>query len=576
MRTRSWAIFCVVLLATVAGAPACSSSGSADSGGLDDSGGDGGAADSPSRARAVGKDAGDAGSGGSSDAEAGPAGAGGEAGAGGAAGDDSVPSCVPTGPGDLPDDDFADSNCDGIDGDKRVAIFVSPDGKDGNDGSFGSPASTISKGIELAAAKGKDVYVCTAEYAENVVVETTAVNIYGGYDCVTWSRDNQRASVVPASGIALTLRNVTAMTVDRMQFVAADAKDAGASSIAAQIMASDQVVLSHLELTAGNGAPGQSGKAVKGARQAQAGADGEAGTRCNPTLSELPCDFPVPKGGDGPTITCGSTKVHGGTGGRAAPYPKGGPQAGGVGAPGKKKSGAEGANGVSGKEGAISRETFGSVTDDDYVGSNSGGDGTDGTPGESGGGGDGGYSCHYVPAIADEYLISHCVSGDGENYFYSGSGGGQGGYAGCGGAAGHGGGAGGASIALLSIKSTVSLSWSSLTTGTGGRGGAPSDGAKGQAGGRGGKAGKSTESGFSTVTTGQDGGNAGDGGAGGPGGPGGGGPSITLVALGEMPSTQAVTYANGAGGKGAAGFNGRDALSGESGEVKVIQVASSK
>lgn len=511
--------------------------------------------------------------------EGGEGGAGGEAGAAGAAGGgDTELSCIPTGANDVPDDEFVDSNCDGIDGDKRAAIFVSPDGKDTNDGSFGSPANTISKGIELAAARGKDVYVCTADYAENLVVDTKAVNIFGGYDCVTWSRDNQRASVVPATGTALTLRHVSEMTVDRMRFLAANAKTAGESSIAAQISASEHVVLSHLELTAGNGAVGVAGAPVSTAKQAQAGADGIAGNYCNPYLSDWPCDVAVPTGGDGPITKCGSTQVKGGLGGRAAPYPKGKPQGGGPGGRGMKKSGAEGENGISGNEGSISKLAFGSVTDDGYVASNSGGDGTDGTPGESGGGGDGGYSCHYQSsAVKDE--IADCVAGVGQDAFYFGSGGGQGGYGGCGGSAGHGGGAGGASIALLSIKSTVSLSWSSLTTGTGGSGGAPSNGAKGQAGGRGGKAGKPSSYAlgtYATITTGQDGGPAGDGGAGGPGGPGGGGPSITLVALGESPVTQAVTFSNGAGGKGAAGFNGTDALSGESGEVKVIQVAASK
>jgi hypothetical protein len=507
-------------------------------------------------------------------ADGGAGGAGGDAGAGGEAGEGAGPSCIPTGAHDLPDDEFTDSNCDGIDGDKRVAIFVSPDGDDANDGWFGSPSKTISKGVELAAAQGKDVYVCTAEYAENVFVATKAVNIFGGYDCVYWTRDNQRATVNPPSGTALTLRNVFEMTVDRMRFIAANAKAPGESSIAVQISASESVVLSHLDVIAGNGAAGRAGAPVAAAKQAQAGADGSVGLWCNPSLPDWPCDVGVPTGGDGANTRCGSTQVHGGTGGKAAPYPKGKPQGGLAGVPGHNKSGTEGANGSSGNQGSISKDTFGSVTDDGYVASNSGGDGTDGTPGESGGGGDGGYSCHYTTAGSGDDKTD-CITGNGGDYFYFGSGGGQGGYGGCGGAAGHGGGGGGASIALLSIKSTASLSRSSLTTGRGGPGGAPSKGAKGQAGGRGGKAGQPTSSGYTALTTGQDGGPAGDGGPGGPGGPGGGGPSITLVALGEMPSTQAVTFTNGPGGKGAAGFNGTDALSGESGETKVIQAGAS-
>src|SRR6478736_779692 len=336
MRTRSWAILCTVLLAAVAGASACSSSGPSDSGVTDESEGAGGACAGSSCVAAGASD--DAGSGGTPDAisedgAGGAGGAGGEAGMGGSDVEAMEPSCIPTGPGDLPDDDFVDSNCDSIDGDKRAAIFVSPDGKVDNDGSFGSPVSTISKGIELAAARGKDVYVCTADYAENVVVETKAVNIFGGYDCVGWSRDNQRASVVPAGGIALTLRNVSEMTVDRMRFIAAKATVAGESSIAAQILASEQVVLSHLDLTAGNGASGSSGTPVQTAKQARAGADGSAGNYCNPYLEGWPCDVGAPTGGDGPTSTCGSTQIHGGAGGKAAPYPKGKPQGGLAGIP---------------------------------------------------------------------------------------------------------------------------------------------------------------------------------------------------------------------------------------------------
>jgi hypothetical protein len=568
MRTGSWVFLGVVLLATGAGVSACSSpSGAAEPGGSGGSGADGGACEGATCTDDVAA-AGDAGGGGMPDANA-------EGGAGGSEVDDALPSCVPTGAIDNPDDDFADSNCDGIDGDKSKAIFVSPDGKDTGDGSFRSPVNTITKGVELAGAQSKDVYVCTADYAENVVIDTKAVSIFGGYECADWSRGNARPSVTPASGIGLTVRKVSAVTVDRMTFVAADATVPGTSSIAAQVMASDQVVLSHLDLTSGSGAPGLPGSAVPSVtKRAKTGASGNAGQFCDPYLSDSPCNLVAVTGGEASDATCGSVKIHGGSGGKGAPYPKGRPVLGAIGSPGNKKSGAAGQNGAAGTDGAFPSEGFGSVTEEGYVASNSGTDGLDGAPGQSGGGGNGGYSCHYEGFPIDE--IADCVAGIGGDYFYYGSGGGQGGYGGCGGLGGHGGGAGGASLALLSIGSTVSLSWSSLTTGTGGAGGLPSAGAKGQPGGAGGKAGMPTSSAsgsYAADTTGQDGGAAGDGGPGGPGGPGGGGPSITLVAVGDMPLTQAVTFTNGAGGKGAPGLTGQDAPSGESSDVKVIDAA---
>ncbi len=569
MRTGSWVLLSVILLATGAGVSACSSPSDPSAVGSGGSGAEGGACEGAACADAGAK--GDAGSGVMPDGNV----EGGASGAGGAGGDDTLPSCVPTAMSDVPDDEFADSNCDGIDGDKSKAVFVSPDGKDTGDGSFGSPVSTITKGIELAGAQKKDVYVCTAEYAENVVVDTKAVSIFGGYECADWSRGNTHANVIPAAGIALTLRKVSATTVDRMSFVAADATTPGVSSIAAQVTDSNHVVLSHLELTAGSGASGLPGTGVPTVtKRAKAGTNGAAGLFCDSYLSDWPCDVVAVAGGDGVNTTCGSAKIHGGSGGQGAPYPKGRPVLGAVGSPGNKKSGAKGNNGEAGTDGAPSGETFGSITDEDYVASNIGTDGTDGAPGQSGGGGDGGYSCRYSSFSLDP--LADCVAGAGQDQFFYGSGGGQGGYGGCGGLGGHGGGAGGASFALLSIKSTVSLSWSSLTTGSGGEGGRPSAGAKGQPGGGGGKAGEPTSYAlgfYNTTTTGQDGGPAGDGGPGGAGGPGGGGPSITLVAVGEMPLTQAVTFTNGAGGKGAPGLTGQDGRSGESSDVKVIDAA---
>ena len=48
-------------------------------------------------------------------------------------------ACTPTGATDVPDDQFRDTNCDGIDGDVASAVFVAPDGDDAtNDGT--SPA----------------------------------------------------------------------------------------------------------------------------------------------------------------------------------------------------------------------------------------------------------------------------------------------------------------------------------------------------------------------------------------------------------------------------------------------------
>ncbi len=105
--------------------------------------------------------------------------------------EDCAPADPATSPGasDLPDLSFVDSNCDGIDGAEKDAIFVSQLGKDTNPGTRTAPKFTIQAGIVAAALAGQDVYVAGGEYAR---VETASgVDIYGGYLSTTWERNLQ-------------------------------------------------------------------------------------------------------------------------------------------------------------------------------------------------------------------------------------------------------------------------------------------------------------------------------------------------------------------------------------------------
>ncbi|EKD50938.1 MAG: hypothetical protein ACD_62C00392G0001, partial [uncultured bacterium] len=85
---------------------------------------------------------------------------------------------------DFPDDEFADTNCDGVDGNKELAVWVSADeGDDTSEGTFESPVKTIAQAIALASAKAegeRDVYVVVGTYDEDVLL-TDNVNLYGGY-----------------------------------------------------------------------------------------------------------------------------------------------------------------------------------------------------------------------------------------------------------------------------------------------------------------------------------------------------------------------------------------------------------
>src|SRR5690349_7113153 len=50
-----------------------------------------------------------------------------------------TPGCVAQAGPDLPDDNFADTNCDGVDGDAARAIFVATSGADTNPGTMEMP-----------------------------------------------------------------------------------------------------------------------------------------------------------------------------------------------------------------------------------------------------------------------------------------------------------------------------------------------------------------------------------------------------------------------------------------------------
>ena len=86
-------------------------------------------------------------------------------------------------PEDTPDiaADGVDSNCDSVDGDALVAVFVAKDGDDQASGSQGDPMLTLAAAIARAVEEGKnDVYVATGVYSENITL-ADGVSLFGGF-----------------------------------------------------------------------------------------------------------------------------------------------------------------------------------------------------------------------------------------------------------------------------------------------------------------------------------------------------------------------------------------------------------
>jgi hypothetical protein len=456
------------------------------------------------------------------------------------------PSCVPDGGADVPDDAFADTNCDGIDGDALAAVFVSPGGSDEANGVVDAPVKTLTRAIALAVELGKPaVYICAGEYAERLVV-TAGIELYGGFDCERgWARVNEVAHLRPPDGVPLTVRDVAApVRIHRMAFHAADVAALGGSSTAVVVSRATDVAFEHAELIAGSGGKGAPGtnphRVWEPVTRALHGEDVEVNADC---LAEIACTGysarnppicqTVPRGGNGGPQACPSDDVvMGGPGGRGgncglALYGEAG--SAGTGVSSRSGGGASGGRGSAGNAGA----DFGRVTAGAYVPS-VGGSGGWGEPGSGGRGGDGSSSTG--------------TSGDQYKHYTIGGAGGQGGYPGCGGDGGNGGGGGGASIALLMETSGVRLTSTFLITGRGGDGGLPAPGVSGQAGGDGARGSNATG-----LVPGGAGTRGGDGGQGGMGGPGAGGPSVGIVHTGKAPAFEDTQFEVGEPGMGATG-----------------------
>lgn len=530
----------------------------------------------PSKGGGAGR-GGSSGSSGNQSSEAG-AGAGGasatgEGGEAGSGGNETV--CVST-DSDTPDDDFVDSNCDGIDGDLARAVFVSPDGTDGADGALTTPLRSIDEAIELATSTQREVYVCNGTFIEPVTI-TTPVAVYGGYDCENGARRTKdRAVVAPPHGVALTIQNVAGeVHVERLAFRAVDGVAPGDSSQAGSIVAAGDVTLSRVEFKAGKGADGKPGAPGADASQVApfSGAPGGNAptTQCNLNSMTSACQS-IPAAGFDATLTqsCqvnGVTSVQrGGTGGAGAnvwvaqnrPVHFGAASvtaSGGIPGGGSylsegifkgyhyRQNGQGGAAGVSGADASVG---FGSIVAGLYNASNWGTNATDGHPGYPGVGGGNAVSF----SAAGEFISTS---------FYVAAGGGQGGVGGCGGKGALGGGAGGGSIGLVVENSLVWIELSQFITSAGGAGQNGHPGGKGQPGGEPGAAG--TAANGAAPSKAQAGGN---GGRGGDSGAGAGGPSIGIVYLGTAPAISESTYVIGQGGRGGVSVRNPAVVSGTS------------
>ena len=471
--------------------------------------------------------------------------------------------CVDFAPGpDLPDPEFRDTNCDGIDGEVDQAVFVASYGMDNPFCNPTSPCLSVSHALQVAAQSGKrEAYLMGGRY-EGVVNLVNGVSIYGGYDG-RWRRSaepegqvelvgevreqDQQAVTIVGAFVSAQIADVTLTSPS----ASGQHQGRGASSQTVHVVSSN-IVLRRVAFRPGAGASGQAGAAGAGSGQqggAPPGAAGGGARRYNTT-----CDSSSRGGGGaGASGGCGGG-TRGGNGGSGGTmdsncsiwslnYSARGGNRGAHAA--DRRQGAGGGGGGGGRCGQGGDGAAGSTLHgtggggaaqggrvlDNFWYAHDGAPGGMGQHGTGGGGGGGSGGC-------DDGTDAH------------GAGGGGGGAGGCRAArAGAGGFGAGGSFGVVAIESSLQVYSSTFYQGQGGAGGAGGLAGAGQPGGLGGRGG----SGAGGARRGGHGGVGGHGGHSGGGGGGAGGNSLAVLRLGGQFLQAQNQFEGGAPGAGGAG-----------------------
>ncbi|NVJ28795.1 hypothetical protein HUW62_47150, partial [Myxococcus sp. AM011] len=376
--------------------------------------------------------------------------------------------CIPTSTSeDSPDDAFADSDCDGVDGRASSGLFVDPENGDDTSGTGTRDAPLRTVGQALARLRQWDggvptrLYLAGGTYAEGELVLDVPVSLHGGYSGRDggWGRASGLVAVLDNGGATgLTVQGVTdaGIVLEYLRIRSADAVEPGQASVALRVLDSSGVRLRHTVLEAGRGGTGAEGTPGDTGTPGPIGMDGQppggdppvflgvGGTGGVNTACPGPDGRSGGRGADGvsrsagmdggagqPAPTSGAT-VPGGAGGRAgsrvdSTCPPGAActctgENGSHGDPGT-----QGDAGSAGSPGGASLGTFSEQTHTWSPGAEQqGGMGEPGEPGSGGGGGGSGSSCDLTSRPSTPVAAS--------------GGGGGGGAGGCGGLAGRGGG----------------------------------------------------------------------------------------------------------------------------------------
>src|SRR5215218_635812 len=193
---------------------------------------------------------------------------------------DQLDPAVHPGAVDRPDQAFEDTNCDRIDGDRGDAIFVAPAGSDVGTGTGSNPFATIQKGIDVAKAQGKDVYVAGGSFSGiSLPSDTDGTGIYGGYTPGTWTRGDETTTITGSPQAAL-LNGATRIVLGRLTLVG-NPDLVGRSAYGVRAINSSSLALVGSTVRAANGLSGFDGVMAGQTTRGDDGADASDVTECH-------------------------------------------------------------------------------------------------------------------------------------------------------------------------------------------------------------------------------------------------------------------------------------------------------
>ncbi|MFT5434055.1 MAG: hypothetical protein ACI9OJ_004768, partial [Myxococcota bacterium] len=228
-------------------------------------------------------------------------------------------SCYPkagASPNDVPDADFVDSNCDGIDGNPLRAFFVdSVSGEDFHSGSAKQPLKSIAAALAKASVGGRDQILVSAGTYPGALVLKSGIGIYGGYNAATgWARSAGNTTLITGHATLVSGTDIALpTTLSHLTIDADSASGLGASSYGIILRNADGVVLQDCTVSAGSGGPGQHGPSGQAGSVGSAGKDGKPG--CEDGGSVFCSSCGGPPGGLGASAQCPGIANAGGGGG---------------------------------------------------------------------------------------------------------------------------------------------------------------------------------------------------------------------------------------------------------------------